>query len=150
MATNSLFPSDFYDNTINNSTNTQLPMLYDYLIDLETGHLILDEYGRASIVSGANAIIMQTYRKLHIPKDTYYIYPNDYGSSLKDLIGKGKAYADSVISEYLIKALVDNKYVLRVSNIITELNGNNYNVNFTMTTVYGDISCDMLDVDVSY
>ena len=145
----SLFSEDFYNNTINVKQDTQLPILRDYLIDLNTGHLILDEYGRCQIVEKQSAIVCQAYRKIHTPEGKYCIYSPTYGSRLRTLIGKGKQYADEFIEEFLIRALVNNwDYVNSISIISTEFNGSTYTVNFQMDTVYGIVNYDGLDIRI--
>lgn len=136
----SMFPDDFYNNTIDANTSTEPDMLYDYLIDLDNGNIVLDETTKSAIiVSGLDAIIVQTYRKLHTDKGIYLIYDNNYGNKLKTLIGKGKKYADTYIEEFLISCLVDNTYVKKITDIETSMKSNVYSVYFVMDTIYGKI-----------
>ena len=145
----SLFPTDFYNNTLDTKKENELPMLYDYLIDLNTGHLVLDEHKRCIIVSGVNAIVVQSYRKIFTPQGQYFIYSNEYGSKLREFIGMGKSYADTFIEDYLNRCLVSNwKYVNKIKNVTTKLVGNHYIVNFQMETVYGDVKYKDLDLHI--
>lgn len=64
-----LFPEDFYNNTQNKIVSTsEIPLLKDYAIDLNTGEVLFDENGNAIIVEGIDAVIVQSWRKLHTPK----------------------------------------------------------------------------------
>lgn len=138
MAT-SIFSDDFYSDIIDVKKENEIPMLYDYLIDLETGALVLDEKGQATIVSGYDAILSQTFGKINTVINTYLIYDNTYGSKIRRLIGKGKSYADMFIEQYLIECLVDKVYVNAIKNVHTKLKNGLYKVYFTMDTIYGNV-----------
>ena len=143
----SLFPDDFYNNKINNVKENEIPLLKDYAIDLDTGEIILNELGQATIVSGIDAVIAQAYRKIHTDKGRYIIYSCNYGSEFKKLIGKGKSYGDTYAYQMLVDCLVDNKYVIGISDFYTTLEESKYNINFTMNSIYGDYS-DSFYVDL--
>lgn len=143
----SLFPNDFYNNKIDNVKETEIPLLKDYAIDLDTGEVILNELGQAAIVSGIDAVIAQAYRKIHTDKGRYIIYSSNYGSEFKNLIGKGKSYGDTYAYQMLVDCLVDNKYVIGISDFYTTLEESKYSINFTMNSIYGDYS-DSFYVDL--
>ena len=143
----SLFPDDFYNNKINNVKENEIPLLKDYAIDLDTGEIILNELGQSTIVSGIDAVIAQAYRKIHTDKGRYIIYSSNYGSEFKKLIGKGKSYGDTYAYQMLVDCLVDNKYVIGISDFYTTLEESKYNINFTMNSIYGDYS-DSFYVDL--
>ena len=143
----SLFPTDFYNNKINNVKENEIPLLKDYAIDLDTGEIILNELGQATIVSDIDAVIAQAYRKIHTDKGRYIIYSSNYGSEFKKLIGKGKSYGDTYAYQMLVDCLVDNKYVIGISDFYTTLEESKYNINFTMNSIYGDYS-DSFYVDL--
>lgn len=143
----SLFPNDFYNNKIDNVKETEIPLLKDYAIDLETGAIILNDLVQATIVSGLDAVIAQAYRKIHTDKDRYIIYSSNYGSEFKKLIGKGKSYGDTYAYQMLVDCLVDNKYVTGISNFSTSLESGGYTINFTLNSIYGDYT-DSFYVDL--
>lgn len=143
----SLFPNDFYNNKIDNVKETEIPLLKDYAIDLETGAIILNDLEQATIVSGLDAVIAQAYRKIHTDKNRYIIYSSSYGSEFKNLIGKGKSYGDTYAYQMLVDCLVDNKYVTGISNFYTDLEQGKYSINFTLNSIYGDYS-DSFYVDL--
>ena len=143
----SLFPTDFYNNKINNVKENEIPLLKDYAIDLDTGEVILNELGQATIVSGIDAVIAQAYRKIHTDKGRYIIYSSNYGSEFKKLIGKGKSYGDTYAYQMLVDCLVDNKYVIGISDFYTVLEKSKYSIIFTMNSIYGDYS-DSFYVDL--
>lgn len=143
----SLFPNDFYNNKINNVKETEIPLLKDYAIDLETGAIILNDLGQATIVTGIDAVIAQAYRKIHTDKGRYIIYSSNYGSEFKKLIGKSKSYGDTYAYQMLVDCLVDNKYINGISNFSTTLEKGGYKMNFTLNSIYGDHS-DSFYVDL--
>ena len=143
----SLFPTDFYNNKINNVKENEIPLLKDYAIDLDTGEIILNELGQATIVSDIDAVIAQAYRKIHTDKGRYIIYSSKYGSEFKKLIGKGKSYGDTYAYQMLVDCLVDNKYVIGISDFYTVLEKSKYSINFTMNSIYGNYS-DSFYVDL--
>lgn len=143
----SLFPTDFYNNKINNVKENEIPLLKDYAIDLDTGEIILNELGQATIVSDIDAVIAQAYRKIHTDKGRYIIYSSNYGSEFKKLIGRGKSYGDTYAYQMLVDCLVDNKYVIGISDFYTVLEKSKYSINFTMNSIYGNYS-DSFYVDL--
>ena len=120
-----LFPEDFYNNRIDNVKETEIPLLKDYAIDLDTGETILNEKGQPIIVNGIDAVIAQAYRKTHTDKGKYIIYSNNYGNDFKKLVGKSKSYGDAFAYKMLVDCLVDNKYVTGISNFYTDLEESN-------------------------
>lgn len=143
----SLFPTDFYNNKIDNVKVTEIPLLKDYAINLDTGEIILNEKGQPTIVTGIDAVITQAYRKTHTDKGRYIIYSGNYGSEFKKLIGKSKGYGDAYAYQMLYDCLVDNKYVTGISNFFTTLEQSKYSINFTLNSIYGDYT-DSFYVDL--
>jgi hypothetical protein len=145
----SLLPSDFYNGTVaRSSTNSAVvPELVDYVIDLETGYLVVSDSGQFILCTGLRAVIMQIWRKLHIMKGEFLIYSSSYGNTFSELVGQGKSYADSYIYNKLTDAIVDKIYVKSISNLTTSLTNDKYIVSFTANTIYGDTS-QVLDIDL--
>lgn len=136
-------PIDFYNGTLVSAsklTNTNLPLLKDYLIDLETGYPITSQSGQFIIVEGLEAIVMQIWRKLHIEQGVYKIFSLKYGNTFNDLIGKGKSYGDAYSSKKLNEAIVDKAYINSVDNVDLSLLESKYTISFTINTIYGDTS----------
>lgn len=140
----SLFPEDFYNNTVNKNQSTDIQLLKDYAIDLETGELLYDENNNEIIVEGLDAVIVQTWRKIHTHKlDTstgegYFIYGKDFGSLFYKLIGKGKSYGDTFAYQMLVDCVVDGTYVTGINNVSITLEKSSYSINYTLVTIYGN------------
>ena len=132
----SIFPSEFYTGEVPIVVAPSYS-LTDYLIDFETGTIVLNETGQAIIVEGLDALNCQIWRKLNTMKERYLIYSQEYGNTLYELQGYSKANADSLISIKLNEAIVDNYYVLGVRNIETEFDGSLYTVHFQIDTIFG-------------
>jgi hypothetical protein len=139
-----ILPPDFYNGTIisnsKNNNSTNLPLLRDYLIDLDTGYLIKSDSGQFTIVTGLQAIITQVWRKLHTPKGKYEMFSSKYGNTFDELKGKGKSYGDAYAYTKLQSALVDNKYIKSVDNVTLKLEKDKYTITFTLNTFYGNTS----------
>lgn len=139
-----LFPEDFYNNTQNKATSTtEIPLLKDYAIDLNTGEVLLDKSENEIIVEGIDAIIVQSWRKLNTPKldinndEGYFIYGPNFGSQLHKLIGKEKSYGDAFAYQMLVDCLVDGIYITGINNISITLEKSSYSINYVMETIYG-------------
>jgi hypothetical protein len=137
----SMFPTDFYNGTLITSSKLptrDIPLLVDYLIDLDTGYPIVSKSGQFTIVEGLEAIVMQMWRKLHIERGIYQIFSSKYGNTFDDLKGKGKSYADAYANKKLIEAVVDKVYVNSVNNVDLSLDGSIYTISFTIDSIYGN------------
>lgn len=140
----SLFPEDFYNNTVKKTETNKIPLLKDYAIDLKTGEILLDENNNGIIVDGLDAVIVQAWRKIHTPKldndnnEGYFIYGPNFGSQFHKLIGKGKSVGDAFANQMLIDCLVDGVYVTKINNFSTSLKQSHYAINFAMETIYGN------------
>ena len=153
-----IFSEDFYNATSNKSASkqtTEIPLLKDYAIDLETGQLLY-HHNEPYIVEGIDAVICLAWKKLHTNKknlilnEGYIIHTENYGNSLHTLKGKTKTYGDARIDTMLIDCLVDGTYITNVLNIQTTLTKKgNYIVNFTIATRYGAITGSVFIEDVN-
>jgi len=139
-----LFPEDFYNNTVKKTETNEITLLKDYAIDLKTGELLYDANKNAIIVEGLDAVIAQSWRKIHTPKlDTannegYFIYGPNFGSQFHKLLGKGKAYGDAFAYQMLVEAIVDGIYITGINNFSTALEKSSYKINYTMESIYGN------------
>lgn len=143
-----IFSEDFYNSISNKSASkqtTQIPMLKDYAIDLETGQLLYN-HNEPYLVEGIDACICLIWKSLHTKRKSlsldegYPIYTDDYGSAIHTLKGMTKAYSDSMIEQMLRDALIDGTYILSVINVQTTLSKKGtYTVSFSVRTIYGAI-----------
>lgn len=149
----SLFPEDFYNNTVKKNIAEDIPLLKDYAIDLETGELFYDVNGNSVIVEGLDAVIVQTWRKVHTHKldvtngDGYFIYGKDFGSQFHKLMGKGKSYGDAFAYQMLVDCVVDGTYVTGIDSFSTTLEKSRYSIDYTMITIYGNYQ-DSIYIDI--
>jgi hypothetical protein len=138
-----VLPSDFYNNTLSSTTTYKtetVPSLTDYLIDLDTGFLVVSDSGQFTRVSGLDAVIVQMWRKLNTKQGVFSIYSSSYGNLLDLLKGKGKVYGDTYASQLITSAIVDGTYVKAISNFKTTLESSSYTISYTANTSFGDTS----------
>jgi hypothetical protein len=139
-----ILPSDFYNGNVSTTTNitdnTTPNLLIDYVIDLTTGYPIVSDSGQFIVCNGLKAVVMQMWRKLHVVKKEFIIYSSKYGNTFIELKGKGKSYADLYAYQKLVDSIVDNIYILSVSNFSTSLDKDKFTMGFTANTIYGDTS----------
>lgn len=139
-----LFPEDFYNNTIKKTDSKEIPLLKDYAINLKTGELLYDSNKYAIMVEGLDAVIVQSWRKIHTHKldavtgDGYFIYGRNFGSQFHKLMGKGKSYGDAFAYQMLVECLVDGTYINGINNVSTTLEKSSYSINYTMESIYGN------------
>lgn len=148
-----LFPEDFYNNSVKKTQDKEIPLLKDYAINLKTGELLYGENKNAIIVEGLDAVIVQSWRKIHTPKldsvngEGYFIYGPDFGSQFYKLIGNGKSYGDAFAYQMLVDCIVDKIYITGINNFSTTLEKSSYSINYTMETIYGNYQ-DSIYVDI--
>lgn len=133
----SLFPSDFYNNVKKDVVVESVPLLKDYLIDMETGAVILNELGQATIVTGLDALNCRIWRIIHTLKGQFEIYSKNHGSTFIELMGYSKSVGDTYAYQKLTDALVDNVYIFSVYNVFTTLIDSAYTIDFELETLYG-------------
>jgi len=148
-----LFPEDFYNNTIKKTIAKEVPLLKDYAINLKTGELLYDENKNAIIVEGLDAVIVQSWRKIHTHKldtvtgDGYFIYGPNFGSQFHKLMGKGKSYGDAFAYKMLVDCIVDGTYITGINSFLTTLEKSSYAIEYIMETIYGNYQ-DSLYIDI--
>lgn len=147
----SLFPKSFYNNSLTQievRKDQELPKLKDIKQNLNTGEFILDTKGDLIILEDLEALVQINKRKLSTQKGKYIIYSKDYGSKLYLLNGKTKNMLDMYSEEFIVQAIVDNKYTLGVTDIeVTRQQKGYYTISFLVNTIYGTYS-EETDIEV--
>lgn len=137
----SIFPKSFYNNNLTKNEVREVQKvqkLTDIKQDLNTGEFILDSKGDFIILKDLEALIQINKRKLSTPKGKYIIYSKDFGSNVYKLNGQTKNVLDIYAEEFIIKALVDDKYTLGITDIeIKREEQGYYTVSFLVNTIYG-------------
>lgn len=141
MPSSNIFPTDFYYSGINNKETDEIPMLFDYLIDLNTGALIFNEYGQATIITQLDALITQVWRAINTKRGECLAYTQNYGCRLHELNGQGKSLADCLAYDFVCECILKDshlgKYIKKIQNFSTEFDHGKYSIYFEMDTIYG-------------
>lgn len=103
------------------------------------------ENGEFKIVEGNEAIKVWIYLSLLTPNKQYPIYSWNYGSEVKELIGKNytKALTESEAQRLIEECLLINPYINNVKVIDTSFKDSILTCNIKVTTIYGDVEVSL-------
>ena len=103
------------------------------------------ENGEFKIVEGNEAIKVWIYLSLLTPNKQYPIYSWDYGSEIKELIGKNytKALTESEAQRLIEECLLINPYILEVKVTDTSFKDSTLTCNVKVKTIYGDLEVSL-------
>ena len=146
MVNDSLFPFiDVGTETVNEeNASDELPVIKEYAWDFDNNDFLLKD-GRFQIVEGNEAIKIWIWKALHSQRYRYPAYSWDYGHELEELIGQGlsEEAAKSESERYINEALLVNEYITNVSITDISIDGSKISINFTVTTIYGEVSMNV-------
>lgn len=99
------------------------------------------ENGEFKIVEGNEAIKTWVYLALLTPNKQYPIYSWDYGSEVKELIGKNytKALTKAEAQRLIEECLIINPYIVDVQVVDTYFKETTLTCDIKITTIYGDL-----------
>lgn len=99
------------------------------------------ENGEFKIVEGNEAIKTWVYLALLTPNKQYPIYSWDYGTEVKELIGKNytKALTKAEAQRLIEECLIINPYIVEVQVIDAIFKENTLTCDIKITTIYGDL-----------
>lgn len=103
------------------------------------------ENGEFKIVEGDEAIKVWIYLSLLTPNKQYPIYSWDYGSEVKELIGKNytKALTEAEAQRLTEECLLINPYITEVKVLDTSFKDSTLTCNVKVTTIYGDLEVSL-------
>lgn len=103
------------------------------------------ENGEFKIVEGDEAIKVWIYLSLLTPNKQYPIYSWDYGSEVKELIGKNytKALTESEAQRLIEECLLINPYITDIQVADTSFKDSILTCNVKVTTIYGDLEVSL-------
>lgn len=103
------------------------------------------ENGEFKIVEGNEAIKVWIYLSLLTPNKQYPIYSWDYGSEIKELIGKNytKALTEAEAQRLIEECLLINPYVTDIQVTDTSFKDSTLTCNVKVTTIYGDVEVSL-------
>ena len=103
------------------------------------------ENGEFKIVEGNEAIKVWIYLSLLTPNKQYPIYSWDYGSEVKELIGKNytKALTEVEAQRLIEECLLINPYITDIQVTDTSFKDSILTCNIKVTTMYGDLEVSL-------
>lgn len=104
-----------------------------YKIDFEKGK-VMGYCNEIEALKQAIRLILNTERYEHL------IYSWNYGSELKNLIGKDKDITESEVKRRIKESLMQDDRVNNVDNFMFNYNKDGVTVNFTVFSIYGEFT----------
>lgn len=138
----SIFP--FINPPPNLEALNEFPTYKEIAWDFKNNQPII-ENGEFKIVEGDEAIKVWIYLSLLTPNKQYPIYSWDYGSEIKELIGKNytKALTESEAQRLIEECLLINPYITDVKVADTSFKDSILTCNIKVTTIYGDVEVSL-------
>lgn len=114
--------------------NTNIPLTSEtYYINFEKNEI----QGK---INGLDAVAQAIYMILNIEKQSYTIYPLDFGVNLEKYIGQPHDYVIADIEREIKEALIKDSRILDVKDFEYTINKEHLLVKFIVLTVYGEVS----------
>ena len=134
----SIFP--FISPSPNLEESNNFPLYREIAWDFKKNEPII-ENGEFKIVEGNEAIKTWVYLALLTPNKQYPIYSWDYGTEVKELIGKNytKALTKAEAQRLIEECLIINPYIVDVRVVDTYFKENTLTCDIKITTIYGDL-----------
>ena len=134
----SIFP--FISPPPNLEESNNFPLYREIAWDFKKNEPII-ENGEFKIVEENEAIKTWVYLALMTNNKQYPIYSWDYGSEVKELIGKNytKALTKAEAQRLIEECLIINPYIVEVQVIDAIFKENTLTCDIKITTIYGDL-----------
>lgn len=138
----SFFP--FINPSPNLEQINEFPIYKEIAWDFKKNEPII-ENGEFKIVEGNEAIKVWIYLSLLTPNKQYPIYSWDYGSEVKELIGKNytKALTEAEAQRLIEECLLINPYITDIQVTDTSFKDSILTCNIKVTTIYGDLEVSL-------
>ena len=122
----------------------EFPVYREIAWDFESNQPII-ENGEFKILEGNEAIKVWIYLALMTNNKQYPIYSWDYGSEVKELIGKNytKALVEAEAKRLIEECLLINPYILEVDVTSTSFKDSVLTCDIKITTIYGDMEVNI-------
>ena len=138
----SYFP--FISPPVELEASNEYPLYREIAWDFEKNEPII-ENGEFKIVEENEAIKVWVYLALLTNNKQYPIYSWDYGSEVKELIGKDytKALVEAEAKRLIEECLLINPYILEVEVVNTSFIDTTLTCDIKITTIYGDMEVNI-------
>ena len=96
-------------------------------------------------VSDKEALKVWIYKALHTPRYKHVIYSWDYGQDLEEIIGQGyeKGFINSEVERRIKDCLLIHPHIKDCTNFNIQLHEDQLQVQFTILTIYGEVTIDV-------
>lgn len=128
----SFLPKSILKNNTNIESNKINPTK-NYKIDFEKGIVI-------GFCDEVEALKQAIYLILNTERYEYLIYSDDYGFELNGVIGNDKFLMESELKRRIRESLIQDDRIENVANFIFEYDKDSVDINFTVFSIYGEIS----------
>ena len=134
----------FISPPIDLETINEFPTYREIAWDFENNEPII-ENGEFKIVEENEAVKVWAYLALMTNNKQYPIYSWDYGSEVKELIGKNytKALVEAEAKRLIEECLLINPYILSVDVTSTSFKDSTLTCDIKITTIYGDMEVNI-------
>ena len=138
----SYFP--FISPPVELEASNEFPVYREIAWNFERNEPVI-ENGEFKIVEKNEAIKVWVYLALMTNNKQYSIYSWDYGSEVKELIGKDytKALVEAESKRLIEECLLINPYILEVEVINTSFVDTTLTCDIKITTIYGDMEVNI-------
>ena len=138
----SYFP--FISPPVELEASNEYPLYKEIAWDFEKNKPII-ENGEFKMVEENEAIKVWVYLALLTNNKQYPIYSWDYGSEVKELIGKDytKALVEAEAKRLIEECLLINPYILEVEVVNTSFIDTTLTCDIKITTIYGDMEVNI-------
>ena len=138
----SYFP--FISPPVELEASNEYPLYKEIAWDFEKNEPII-ENGEFKIVEENEAIKVWVYLALLTNNKQYPIYSWDYGSEVKELMGKNytKALVEAEAKRLIEECLLINPYILEVEVVNTSFVDSALTCDIKITTIYGDMEVNI-------
>ena len=138
----SYFP--FISPPVELEASNEYPLYKEIAWDFEKNKPII-ENGEFKIVEENEAIKVWVYLALLTNNKQYPIYSWDYGSEVKELMGKNytKALIEAEAKRLIEECLLINPYILEVEVVNTSFVDSALTCDIKITTIYGDMEVNI-------
>ena len=108
--------------------------------DYATNQYVIRD-GQINTIEGKEALKIWIYKCIMTVRGRYDAYTWDFGTDLESLINSGlnREIIKSETKRMIREALLINEYIIDCYNFIIDFKGDTMKVEFTVSTVYGDI-----------
>lgn len=111
----------------------------------KTYYFDIDNKRIVGFTDSKEAMKQAIYKMLLTERRTYVIYDSNYGTEIKNLIGKDVYLACAMLERYITGSLSVDDRIKSVTDFDFSVNRNTVTVSFTANTIYGDT-----ELEVSY